>query len=241
VILPATTSIGSVSATEIGYLDSATSNIQAQINGVVATVSSDYTTLSGLITTEASARSAAISTINTANGTQDVAIATKSPIESPTFTGTVTVPTLAVTGSASGITKTHVGLANVDNTADADKPVSAAAQTALDAKLAVATAASTYAPLASPTFTGTVVLPATTSIGNVSAVELAYVDGVTSAIQTQLNTKAPTAAPTFTGVVNLTNTTAPTVNLAGGGILYVESGALKYRGSSGTITTIGPA
>ena len=96
-------------------------------------------------------------------------------------------------------------------------------------------------PLASPTFTGTVVLPATTSIGNVSAVELAYVDGVTSAIQTQLNTKAPSAAPTFTGVVNLTSTTAPTVNLAGGGILYVESGALKYRGSSGTITTIGPA
>jgi hypothetical protein len=156
VTLPATTSIGSVSATEIGYLDSATSNIQAQINGVVATVSSDYTTLSGLITAEASARSAAISTINTANGTQDVAIATKSPIESPTFTGTVTVPTLAVTGSASGITKTMVGLANVDNTADADKPVSSAAQTALDAKLAVATAASTYAPIASPTFTGTV-------------------------------------------------------------------------------------
>ena len=37
------------------------------------------------------------------------------------------------------------------------------------------------------------------------------------------------------------NGTAPTANLAGGGIIYVESGALKYRGSSGTITTIGPA
>jgi hypothetical protein len=37
------------------------------------------------------------------------------------------------------------------------------------------------------------------------------------------------------------NGTAPTANLTGGGILYVESGALKYRGSSGTITTIGPA
>ena len=167
VILPATTSIGSVSATEISYLDSATSNIQAQINGVIATVSSDYATLNGFITTETSqrnaaiateaeTRTAAIATINTANGVQDVAIATKSPIESPTFTGTVTVPTLSVTGSATGITKTMVGLANVDNTADADKPVSAAAQTALDAKLAAATAASTYAPIASPTFTGTV-------------------------------------------------------------------------------------
>jgi len=37
------------------------------------------------------------------------------------------------------------------------------------------------------------------------------------------------------------NGTAPSVSLAGGGILYVEAGALKYRGSSGTITTIGIA
>lgn len=34
------------------------------------------------------------------------------------------------------------------------------------------------------------------------------------------------------------NGTAPSVSLAGGGILYVEAGELKYRGSSGTITTI---
>lgn len=46
------------------------------------------------------------------------------------------------------------------------------------------------APKASPTFTGTVVLPSTTSIGTVSATELSYVDGVTSAIQTQLTAKA---------------------------------------------------
>lgn len=36
-------------------------------------------------------------------------------------------------------------------------------------------------------------------------------------------------------------TTVPTSNPTGGGILYVENGALKYRGSSGTVTTIGPA
>jgi microcystin-dependent protein len=46
----------------------------------------------------------------------------------------------------------------------------------------------TKAPSADPTFTGTVVLPSTTSIGTVSATEIGYVDGVTSAIQTQLNT-----------------------------------------------------
>jgi len=43
-------------------------------------------------------------------------------------------------------------------------------------------------------------------------------------------------------VIGIANaTTVPTSNPSGGGILYVESGALKYRGSSGTITTLGAA
>jgi hypothetical protein len=36
-------------------------------------------------------------------------------------------------------------------------------------------------------------------------------------------------------------TTVPTSNSTGGGILYCEGGALKFRGSSGTVTTLGPA
>jgi hypothetical protein len=44
------------------------------------------------------------------------------------------------------------------------------------------------------------------------------------------------------GVIAIANAAvAPTVNPAGGGVLYVEDGALKYRGSSGTVTTIAPA
>jgi hypothetical protein len=40
----------------------------------------------------------------------------------------------------------------------------------------------------------------------------------------------------------LANDTAdPSSNPAGGGILYVSNGALKYRGSAGTVTTLGPA
>jgi len=62
-----------------------------------------------------------------------------------------------------------------------------------------------------------------------------------AALDTLDTEKAPKASPTFTGTVRLTNTTAPTVNMTGGGILYVEAGALKYRGSSGTVTTICPA
>lgn len=63
--------------------------------------------------------------------------------------------------------------------------------------------ATSFAPTAAPTFTGAVVLPSTTSIGTVSAAEIAFVDGVTSPIQTQLDSKAPIASPTFTGTVTI--------------------------------------
>lgn len=115
------------------------------------------------------------------------------PLASPTFTGTVVLPS---TTSIGGVSATE--LVYLDG-------VTSNVQTQLDAKLAISTAASTYAPLASPTFTGTVVLPSTTSIGGVSATELVYLDGVTSNVQTQLDSKAGLASPAFTGTP-----TAPT-------------------------------
>jgi len=76
--------------------------------------------------------------------------------------------------------------------------------------------------LSSPTFTGTVVLPSTTSIGNVSSTELGYLDGVTSAIQTQFTGKASTTSPAITTSITtastsfaLINTNATTINFAG--------------------------
>lgn len=44
----------------------------------------------------------------------------------------------------------------------------------------------------SPTFSGNVVLPTTTTLGNVSSTEIDYLDGITSSVQTQLNTKTST-------------------------------------------------
>jgi hypothetical protein len=69
-------------------------------------------------------------------------------------TQTLTNKTLTspVINSPTGITKSDVGLSNVNNTSDANKPISTATQSALDLK----------APLESPTFTGTVTLPAGT-------------------------------------------------------------------------------
>ena len=49
-----------------------------------------------------------------------------------------------------------------------------------------------------------------------------------------------TAGTTAAKTIQIANGTAPTANVTGGQ-LYVESGALKFRGSSGTITTIAAA
>jgi len=90
------------------------------------------------------------------------ALAAKAPLASPTFTGTV-----------SGITATMVGLGNVDNTSDANKPISTATQTALDGKAA---SSHTHTASAITDFTAAVVaaapaytLPAatTTTLGGV--------------------------------------------------------------------------
>jgi hypothetical protein len=44
------------------------------------------------------------------------------------------------------------------------------------------------------------------------------------------------------GVIAIANAlAAPSADPGGGGVLYVEGGALKYRGSQGTVTTIAPA
>lgn len=53
--------------------------------------------------------------------------------------------------------------------------------------------------------------------------------------------KATSAGSSAVGVFGMGNATAPTSSPAGMGQLYVEGGALKFRGSSGTVTTIAPA
>ena len=119
----------------------------------------------------------------------------KAPTSSPTFTGTV-----------SGITATMVGLGNVDNTSDANKPVSTATQTALDLK----------APLNSPTFTGTVSGVTKSMVGLSNVDNTSDADKpISTATQTALDLKAPLANPTFTGTVTLPNSTVTNSMLAG--------------------------
>ena len=56
-----------------------------------------------------------------------------------------------------------------------------------------------------------VTLPAATTIGNVSATELGYLDGVTSAIQPQLGTKSTKAGDTYSGTHDFSGATAVSV------------------------------
>ena len=106
---------------------------------------------------------------------------------------------LTVTGTVSGITKSMVGLSNVDNTADANKPISSATQYALNLK----------APLASPTFTGTVsgITKSMVGLSNVDNTadldkpiskdaELAY-----NILLEMIGAKANKVSPTFSGSV----------------------------------------
>ena len=94
-------------------------------------------------------------------------------ISDETGTGALVFATSPALVTPTGIVKNDVGLGNVDNTSDANKPVSSAQQTALDLK----------ANLASPTFTGTVTVPTPTNATD------ATTKGYTDAIKQGLDIK----------------------------------------------------
>ena len=108
-----------------------------------------------------------------------------------TTTGTQTLTNKIIT-SPVGIVKGDVGLGNVDNTSDANKPVSTAGQTALDLK----------ANLASPTFTGNVGM----SVLYVDGIEIDPTGAITDKVLRFDGTKfAPGTASTVAALDDLTD------------------------------------
>lgn len=95
------------------------------------------------------------------------------------------------TNNPHNVTKTQVGLSNVDNTSDANKPVSTAAQAALDLK----------ANLDSPALTGTPLAP--TASTNTNTTQIA----TTAFVQAQKVDTVLTGTPTTPTAVVGTNTT----------------------------------
>ena len=170
-------------------------------------------TLNSKIDTEISDRAAAISAVTNA-------VALKASIASPTFTGIV-----------SGITKSMVGLGNTDNIADLDKPVSNATTAAIlvetnralavEATLAVQATVSTLlalkAPIASPTFTGTVsgVTKAMVGLGNVDN---------TSDMDKPVSTAAAALISSSVGATTFSNILSKPTTIAGYGITDAFNG-----------------
>ena len=153
----------------------------------------------------------------TSTGTVAVDFGVVAPLASPTFTGTV-----------GGITKTMVGLGNVDNTTDAGKPVSTATQTALNGKENTITAGTT-----GQYFRG----DKTFQTLDKSAVGLSNVDNTTDAnkpistlTQTALNLKLNTDD---TSLLNLTSRFAAKQNtLSGTGFVKASGTTISYDNSS---------
>jgi hypothetical protein len=148
--------VANVSDTEIGYLDGVTSAIQTQLNGKQATVLNVSDVEIGYL-----------DGVTSSIQTQLDAKSTNSKTETLT-NKTLTSP---VINTPTGITKSDVGLGNVDNTADSNKPVSTATQTALDLKLA----------LAGGTMTGALTLSADPS-SSLHAATKQYVDNTASGV-----------------------------------------------------------
>ena len=171
------------------------------------------------------------------------------PLASPTFTGTVVLPS---TTSIGNVSSTELGY--LDN-------VTSAIQTQFSGKQPLATNLTTianyagapygfikwnsgtgigidtisYATSASPTFTGTVVLPSTTSIGTISATEIGYLDNVTSSIQDQFTAKQDKSLAANSIMANNTTSAANAVAQ-----VYKDIAEATLVGVS-TITWVGTA
>jgi len=123
------------------------------------------------------------------------------------------------------IAKSDLGLGNIDNTSDANKPISAATLSSLNSKANISDVTALLAlksPLASPNFTGTPTAPtATIGTNSTQLATTAFVNNTTTNINassisgTIAVSKGGTGATTLTGLIKGTGTSAFTVATAG--------------------------
>lgn len=119
------------------------------------------------------------------------------------------------------LTKADVGLGNVDNTSDANKPISTATQAALNGKQATITGGASTITSSNLTANRALVSDASgkVAVSAVTSTELGYLDGVTSNIQTQLDSKLSAAPVTSvnskTGAIVLSANDVNAVGLTG--------------------------
>ncbi len=144
----------------------------------------------------------------------------------------------AVTAQSGDYTKSDVGLANVDNTSDADKPVSTATQTALDAKQGDITLTTTGTSGAATLVGDTLNIPQYSAGGGGIA---AVVDDTTPQLGGDLDLN--TYDVTGTGNINITGTVTSNdfIGDLNGSIRFAaknESGATLLKGKVVSITGV---
>ena len=178
-----------------GIADTSVLVIQSGLASAISLHSDDTTNVHGIADTSALATTVATaSAISEAVSDHNLDTTNVHGIADTSALATKTYADGAVTTAVGALTKSSVGLGNVDNTSDADKPVSDDTQAALDLK----------APLANPTFTGTVagVTKTHVGLGNVDNTSDAN-KPVSTATQTALDAKASLAGANFTGNVEV--------------------------------------
>ena len=158
--------------------------------------------------------------INATALTTSGSISTAGLVSSAAIQGPVAATSL--TAPDNFLTRSHITAGSIN-----DSKIASDAEIAQSKVSGLVAALSDRAPKASPTFTGTVVLPATTSIGNLSSTEIEYLADITSSVQTQLTAK--------TTDLNTHNTTSTNVH----GISDTSLLALKSEVAAVTPATLG--
>lgn len=131
---------GSVSNAEYQYLANVTSDIQTQIDGkegtITAGTTAQYFRGDKSFQTLDKAAVGLANVDNTSDANKPISTATQTALDAkePTITATTSADYYRGDKTFQTLDKAAVGLSNVDNTSDVNKPISTATQTALDGK-----------------------------------------------------------------------------------------------------------
>jgi hypothetical protein len=215
----------STTLTAYSLADSTHANTTANVHGiadtsVLATATTVATAKSEAITAAANAAATALSThesdtTNIHGIANTAALATTANVataKSEAISDAGTAADTKVSTAVAALTKSSVGLANVDNTADSAKPVSTAQSNAIATAKAEAIADATSQVNA--LLTGA---PAALNTLDELAAALGDDANFASTVTTSLGLKAPLASPTFTG----------TVTVAASGIAFTDGTQTK--------------
>ncbi len=202
-VLPSNTTIGNVSATELGYLDGVTSPIQAQINSI----GGNKVFYGTVDVTNAVSLTANIGDLYI--NTTSKAVYKKTNLSFPTGLTYIALAsgTWVKLGNFS-LTKNDVGLSDVDNTSDANKPISSATQTALNGK------------------------ENTLTKGNITSTDLTITGGTNSIIGTGVTISLSSLGRIrhFSGAGDVTNAISLTANI--GDIYFNTTNGTVYQKSN---------